>query len=231
MNCFLTSYRLRATGTAALAAAVLLFAAPTLSSAATYSLSFTGTVTGTHPESGGDVFAASGIVAGDAVSGTLTFDPLSESPTLMFPGQNHFVEPSATYTFHVAHPGAADLSFSETSFGVVDSIGIAAENKIVLEGESNKKDLQVSFQTSTPPLEPPLASLAALPDTSTGIMALLAGSPVFARGIFRLIDFGAVSFDIAFTPATTPIPATLPLFVSALGGLGFVRWRWRAARA
>jgi len=231
MNRFLSSYRLRATGAAALAAAVLLFAAPTLSSAATYSLSFTGTVTGTFPESGGDVFAASGIVVGDAVSGTLTFDPLSESPNLMFPGQNHFVEPSATYTFRVTHPGAADLSFTETSFGVVDTIGAAAGKKIVLEGESTQKDLQVSFQTSVPPLQPPLASLAGLPDTPTGIMALLAGSPVSARGIFRLIDFGAVTFDIAFTPATTPIPATLPLFMSALGGLGFVGWRRRAARA
>jgi hypothetical protein len=30
-------------------------------------------------------------------------------------------------------------------------------------------------------------------------------------------------------PATTPIPATLPLFTSALGGLGFLGWRRRRA--
>ena len=38
-----------------------------------------------------------------------------------------------------------------------------------------------------------------------------------------------------FSSATTPIPATLPLLVSALGGLGFIGWRRRrvdaAARA
>jgi hypothetical protein len=101
-------------------------------------------------------------------------------------------------------------------------------NKIVLEGESNAKDLQLTFQTGTPPSQSPLVSLAALPDTSTGIMALLAGSPVFARGLFRLTGFGEVTFDIDFTPATTPIPATLPLFVSALGALGFLTKRRRS---
>jgi len=33
------------------------------------------------------------------------------------------------------------------------------------------------------------------------------------------------------TPATTPIPAALPLFASALGGLGFVGWRRKKATA
>lgn len=36
--------------------------------------------------------------------------------------------------------------------------------------------------------------------------------------------FGTLNFG-SFTVATTPIPATLPLMVSALGGLGFVGWR------
>jgi hypothetical protein len=31
--------------------------------------------------------------------------------------------------------------------------------------------------------------------------------------------------------ATTPIPAALPLFASALGGLGFVGWRRKRAAA
>jgi hypothetical protein len=36
------------------------------------------------------------------------------------------------------------------------------------------------------------------------------------------------SFDLAAAPvATTPIPAALPLFASALGGLGFFGWRRR----
>jgi hypothetical protein len=34
---------------------------------------------------------------------------------------------------------------------------------------------------------------------------------------------GSLNFG-SFTVATTPIPAALPLLVSALGGLGFVGW-------
>ena len=36
---------------------------------------------------------------------------------------------------------------------------------------------------------------------------------------------------VASVPATTPIPPALPLFVSALGGLGFLGWRRRKAAA
>jgi len=37
--------------------------------------------------------------------------------------------------------------------------------------------------------------------------------------------------NYAFRISNTPIPAALPLFVSALGGLGFVAWRRRQANA
>ncbi len=41
---------------------------------------------------------------------------------------------------------------------------------------------------------------------------------------------GAVHVDVvATTVASTPVPATLPLFVSALGAIGFVGWQRRKA--
>jgi hypothetical protein len=218
-----------------LAFSALLLAAPAPSSAATYSLSFTGTVTGTFPSGGGgDVFAAAGIVSGDAVSGTLTFDPVVNSPGVVVPQENHFFQPSTTFSFTVSHPGQASLTLADSGVGLVDSVQITSTGtkKLVLEGETNAKDLQVVFETAAPPARPPLASLAGLPDTATGLMALLGGAPLIARGSFRLLGFGTVDFDIAFTPvAATPIPATLPLFVSALGGIGLVGWRRRARGA
>jgi hypothetical protein len=42
---------------------------------------------------------------------------------------------------------------------------------------------------------------------------------------------GAVHVDVSQTLAATPIPATLPLFVSALGGIGFLGWRRRKSDA
>jgi hypothetical protein len=41
---------------------------------------------------------------------------------------------------------------------------------------------------------------------------------------------GTLNFG-SLTVATTPIPAALPLLVSALGGLGFVGWRRRESAA
>jgi hypothetical protein len=38
-------------------------------------------------------------------------------------------------------------------------------------------------------------------------------------------DGFASAFGLANGPATTPLPAALPLFASGLGGLGFLQWR------
>jgi hypothetical protein len=36
--------------------------------------------------------------------------------------------------------------------------------------------------------------------------------------------FGSITYDLAFAAATTPVPPALPLFISALGGLGLLGW-------
>jgi len=55
------------------------------------------------------------------------------------------------------------------------------------------------------------------------------------KKLFALDDFTpgitfsyAIQFD---TVATTPTPAALPLFLSAIGGLGFFGWRRKKAAA
>jgi hypothetical protein len=48
-------------------------------------------------------------------------------------------------------------------------------------------------------------------------LAFLEGT-VFAFGL-------AAGNDLTFTPVTTPLPATLPLFATGLGGLGLLGWR------
>lgn len=76
-------------------------------------------------------------------------------------------------------------------------------------------------------------------DFGLGIAGFTSGSP----GIFALL-YSTISPDAQFSAgsatvfvtqiaqvAATPIPAALPLFISALGGLGFVGWRRSKARA
>jgi len=64
----------------------------------------------------------------------------------------------------------------------------------------------------------------------------LLSAPVFAPGVFHFnADFitnaalhGPTTLTVTAAPvATTPIPAALPLFISALAGMGYVGWRRR----
>jgi hypothetical protein len=64
-------------------------------------------------------------------------------------------------------------------------------------------------------------------------MAFLGGTPSGAGGVLRDSLWGTTMFNITIPAVvtTTPIPAALPLFVSALGGLSFLSWRRRLWRA
>jgi hypothetical protein len=64
----------------------------------------------------------------------------------------------------------------------------------------------------------------------------LEATPLFSVGTFQVpTDFNTnTNIHAVLTVATvaaTPIPAALPLFASALGGLGFVGWRRKRAAA
>ncbi|HYD04280.1 MAG TPA: hypothetical protein VEC60_01070 [Reyranella sp.] len=193
-----------------------------------YTLNFTGTVNSTD-----GIFTAAGITPGDAISGSLTYNPLSSVASVTLPGPDSvsvFPQASGSFTFHVSHPGVFDYTQSRNGAGQVESNGSPLGDRVGLYlGDGNLNDLQLSYRTDG--TAPALTSLAALPTDSDGILAMLTGHAVSAVGFYRSGDFGSVSFNLAFTPAvaTTPIPAALPLFASTLGGLGVLAWRRRGA--
>jgi hypothetical protein len=213
--------RLSVAAAVSLLFAVLLFGAPAPSAAATYTLHFAGAVASSDP---GDIFEALGIVAGDAVSGTMTLDPFNENPTTVNASSSQFDQPSVSYTFHVSHPGKVDLTFSDSGNGNVASGGTPLPFRdfgIDLAGATSRLTMFLETDANGPAL----LSLAGLPTTPAGILALLGGNVTNAFGAFELTGFGRLEFGFA----AAPIPPALPLFVSALAGLGFVGWRHRSA--
>jgi hypothetical protein len=212
---------------AALVLATLLFAAPLQSWAASYSLAYAGTVTSVHGPGGGGVFHTLGVVGGDPVSGTLTINALNESPSASFPNSNTFNQAEIGFTFQLTHP--ANLGFSDSGPGIVVSMGDPAFSGFNFSSNGEDSTLSLNYQAGGPGV--PLTSLAGLPTTSSGLMALLAMTSRNAFGSFDLGGLGVIEFSIDFATAVTPIPAALPLFASALGGLGFMTWRRRKMAA
>ncbi|GAB2178945.1 hypothetical protein [Dongia sp. agr-C8] len=232
MNRIFGTGGLRAVAVAALTFATLLVAAPMPSLAASYTLAFTGTVTATVNDpsgSPGGVFQALGLAAGDTVSGTLTIDNLNENVSNVLPKAVYFNQSATSFTFHLEHPGTLNLDYANSGAGFVITDGAPGAVSSIGFGLGNAvSNLALAFRTDV--TGGPLMSLAGLPNTPEGLIALLGGASPLAFGVFTLNDYGAVHFDIALV-ATTPIPAALPLFASALGGLGFLRWRRRRAAA
>jgi hypothetical protein len=219
-------YGLRAIAAAALAFAAVLLAAPKPSAAASYTLNFTGTATEV-----GSPFTALGAAVGDSVSGTITFDPFNTLPTgIMPPAFTVFSQASAVFSFNISNPGL-DLTLFDSSdgFAATSSTG----DQLLLSGGAGTTPgnlLMLTFEGQG--TGGGLTSLAGLPTTSDGIISFLGGGLGQASGVFELASGGLIKFDIDLpAPATTPIPATLPLFISALGGLGFIALRRRRGAA
>jgi hypothetical protein len=207
--------------------AALLFGAPAPSAAASYTLSFTGTVETTEGRNGnGDVFAALGIVSGDPLSGSISIDPFNESPTEVLVGTTRFDQPSVAYTFHVSHPGKVDLTFSDSGSGRIFSGGTPIPFKefgFFLGGSSSS----LVLFSETDAMGEPLLSLAGLPTTLSGILAMLGGVGG-TSGTFELTGLERVEFNLKQDVNTVPIPTAFPLFVSALCGFGVIGWRRRS---
>jgi hypothetical protein len=194
-----------------------------------YTLDFTGTVAST-----GGIFTTAGILPGDAISGSLSYDPLSSATSVAEPWPNSvsvFPQASGSFTLHVSHPGVFDYTQTHPGTGQVESNGSPLGDRLGLYVGDGVSDLQLSYLTDA--TAPALASLAGLPATTDGILGALMGNVLSAVGFYRIDDFGFLSFRLTFTPATatTPIPATLPLFASALGVLGWFARQRRAATA
>jgi hypothetical protein len=198
--------------------AVLSTATP--SAAASYTFNFTGTVTGST-----GLFPLFGTENGDPVTGSMTFDPFNDSTVTPIPGATLFDQPATSFTFHTEHPGVSGFTRTDTGVAFVQTgVGPA----ISFSGSSHETNLDLVFSTDASGFTP-LTSLAGLPTTTAGLIALLTGSPVVVAGTYVVVDFGSVDFDLAFS--AVPIPATLPLFGATLAALGYIARRRKAARA
>jgi hypothetical protein len=207
----------------------MLMAQAAPSAAASYTLDFTGTVTST-PGTPSNLFRVLGVVAGDFVSGSVTINPFNADTYSPGSVNTNFAQTGVSQTFHVEHPGAVDMTISDTGDGDIVAAGTPASvSGMQFQLHGAKSYLELTFETDA--TGGPLTTLSGLPSTATELIAMFGGTSPRARGMYILNGFGVVAFDIAFSAtAVTPIPAALPLFVSALGGLGFMTWRRRNGR-
>jgi hypothetical protein len=205
---------------------------------ATLSFGYTGSVSGvTDPSS------VTGLHLGDTISGSLIFDPLNNvfttttdtiGPPPGFPigSTNHFAE-DGRFSFgavpgtpHAVNSASGTVDSNQSSF-IISSSGL--HFALASGGDSITLDFS-GFLSSTPPL----TSLTQLPADSTGIAQLFASFFTTGTGHINYID-SQIDFVLdvgTYTPtAATPVPATVWLFASALGGLGALGWKRRQTLA
>ncbi|HYD04442.1 MAG TPA: hypothetical protein VEC60_01905 [Reyranella sp.] len=224
--------RMKRAGLRAIAAAVLaltatLFAAATPSEAASVTLNFDGTVTSTN-----GLFTVLGVTAGDAVSGSITVDPADGIVKPVF-GGTLFDLSTLSFTFHVEHPGVVDFTRTDSGASMIQDMALpGGPTYLTVTAGGAISTLLLDFETDGTG-HTPLTSLAGLPTTADGIIAMLTGATLTAAGSYDIAGYGSVGFDLNLTPVTTtPIPAALPLFGAGLAVLGFVaRKQRKAARA
>jgi hypothetical protein len=177
-----------------------------------------------------------GLHSGDAIAGTLTFVPLDDSftsstttappPSIPVTTTTNTFAESGTFSFGV--PGNP-IEVTGVS-GTVDSslgdfLNVAGLNFNLADGANSIALNSGGFFSS----RSPLTSLTQLPADSTGLAtffgALVASSIGHINYLGSQIDFGLNVEPLA----ATPIPATVWLFASALGGLGLLGWMRRHA--
>jgi hypothetical protein len=211
-----------AIGAAALGFASMLLTAPTPSAAAPYTLNFSGIVTSS------DGFWSVEVLPGDPISGSITYDPFNDTAFTSSGGGtiNTFDQGTAT-AWQVVVPTFVIHNFSSGGGpGSIQSSAPGSNSSLEFDVSttSGNFDLQLDYATNGNTL---LNSLSGLPTNRSALWALLGGGAPSATGLFSNTG-NTLHFNIT---ATTPVPAALPLFISALGGLGLVAWRRRTARA
>jgi len=194
-------------------------------SATTVSGTYTGRLTDVPLEIGGQF----------AVNDTFTFNFSYDSTVLdSDPNPNFGVYNGALtigsgsiggYTFS---GGPGDIFVNNTAGG--DSIALG----FLLSSGANVNGL-IPFSASLTLQGPSsLLSSEALPSTFLAASLFSSTNSPFVMNLFNPspFDFFSVIGQLNTAPvAATPIPAALPLFMSALAGLGFTGWRRRQAQA
>jgi len=157
----------------------------------------------------------------DAISGSLTIGPLGDAPTTTTPGQGSVYQSTATFSFaSIVDSGQGSL----TSQNLGGSIGY-----FLINFDSPITTLVIDFAVDNPTLVP-LQSLADLPKDLDGLLSYLGGSLMNSNATFITgtdpthqvgIDFTLDSLTFTVSPpiAATPIPGSLLLFLTALGGV------------
>jgi hypothetical protein len=207
-----------------LIALLLLLGTAVQASAATITKTYTGMV-----KFGADPSGAFGTVGADLTGAnyTLVFtsDPtapnystFSASPGNPLSGDQIFEATSAVLTIN-----GHDQSFAATS----TSFDIAAYKPgfghVTQQAGGPTGSVFVSLTLNNPGPDFPTSVLQAASVTNCPTCKLFSSFGI--AGAAGGLNFGTL------TVASTPIPATLPLLVSALGGLGFAGWRRRQAEA
>jgi hypothetical protein len=160
------------------------------------------------------------------VVGTLTYDPVVENGGSWNIGHTSFSE-DGSFNLGKIHT---------TGSGTIESTGSPLELTFDLQGSTNS-----DTKNPGPVFIPSLAldftgpggsagPLTSLSDLTSYFAALTAGTgeALLTDGKVQYsADFVLTSFSVSASPSPTPIPPALPLFVSALGGLGFIGWKRR----
>jgi hypothetical protein len=217
-------------------ALALLLGAASQASAATITATFKGTVasgldtTGVFGTPGADLAGAgyslvytvdptvgaystyNGTIGDPALSGDQIFQGISAVLTI----NGH----SYAFTGTGAPPGNFDLAGTKPGYGMV---AYQFQNPTVVS------QVNAFLSTDNPPGFPSsVFSAVAITDCPSGSCSFY-GSYIIPISSAAFLS-GSLNFG-SLTVTTTPIPAALPLLVSALGGLGFVGWRRKQTAA
>jgi hypothetical protein len=208
-------------------ALILLLGVVSQASAATITATFAGTVK-TGSDSTG-VFGTPGAnLAGAGYSLVYTIDPTvgaySTIVDPVFSGDQIFGGISAMLTINGHSYAFTGVGSPSGNFNIATTkpgLGILA-----YQFGTFTAHVAASLQTTIPGFPTSVFAAVALTDCPAGSCTFfgdfsIPGTP--GHDVSGTLNFGSL------TVATTPIPAALPLLVSALGGLGFVGWRRRQA--
>jgi hypothetical protein len=174
-----------------------------------------------------------GLHAGDTIAGSLTFAPLVDtyttSTTTALPPSfpittttNSFAE-SGKFTFGApGSPIEVDGASGKVDSSITDFFFQEAGLDFSMANGGDSISFGAGSFASSATI---LTSLSQLPSDSTGIAAFLGGLFFFPQD--GKISYHGSEIDFQLAIGATPIPATVWLFASALGGLGLLGWMRR----
>jgi hypothetical protein len=161
---------------------------------------------------------------GNGVSGSIVFsDSHPSSPDNLSENRTQFDK--TVWSASIA--GMPGLNFGDTeTYGVVDIINLG--NWVNAALFNNEINLNLAWNPTTQPI----FTLASFPTSATAADAYYSIAMNSSGDISQgTKTYGFSITDFTASVSTTPIPATLPLFASALAGIGFLGWKRRRSAA